>query len=305
MSAPAIVIVNPAAGAGKGGTAASDRMTLAQSLFAQHGVEARVVLTARPGHASELAATARRDASPLVVAWGGDGTVNEVAVALAFGGTPLAIVPAGSGNGFARHLGVPFDAARALAGAVLGADRAIDVGELGGRLFVNVAGLGFDAVVAARLNRRRHGRGGLARYALAAIREFLTYQPLRYEARAEGVVHTVDALLIALANGREYGHGAVIAPGAIVDDGLLDLVIAEPRSLARGLWDARRLFRGTIDGASGIAVRRVSQVTITPEADCLAHVDGEPFAASGPLVARVHRAALRVRLDPAWEGRHS
>jgi len=305
MSAPTIVIVNPAAGAGKGATAAGDRVALARSLFAQHGVEVQVVLTAGAGHASELAATARRDASPLVVAWGGDGTINEVAVALAFGATPLAIVPAGSGNGFARHLGVPFDPARALDGAVVGADRAIDVGEFGGRLFVNVAGLGFDAVVASRLNRRRHGKGGLARYALAGIREFLTYQPLTYEVRADGVVRTIDALLIALANGREYGHGAIIAPNSIEDDGVLDLVVVEPRSLTRGLLDAPRLFRGTIDGASGITVRRVSHVTITPAADCLAHVDGEPFAASGPLLARIHPAALRVRLDPAWERRHT
>lgn len=288
----ATVIINPVAG--PAGHRPADRVELARAICGAHSLNPRVVLTERPGHARQLAADARRAGSPLVIAWGGDGTVNEVAAALAFGPTPLGIVPAGSGNGFARALGLPRDLAAALRTAAAGAERAIDVGQLGDRLFFNVAGIGFDALVACRANDRSRRRG-IGRYVAGAFRECLRYEPLTYTIDADGASQQLRAMLIAIANGPEYGYGARIAPGATLDDGVLDCVIVEPRGIARGLWDARRLFSGAMAGAPRVRLVRFSNATITPSADCLAHVDGEPFAVTGRLDVTIHPGALRVK----------
>ena len=288
------VIINPVAGARR--SVVAERVDLAHAVFKTHGLQPTIVLTEGPLHAFQLAQEARRQGASLVVAWGGDGTINEVASALVSGPTPLAVVPAGSGNGFARHLGLPREAARALDVAVRGPERSLDVGELAGRFFFNVAGIGFDAHVAQRVNSRPRGRGGPGRYMLGALREFATYEPIGYEILADGTEFKGHALLIALANGREYGYGATIAPGAQIDDGQLDALIAEPRPLFQGLWDARRLFTASIVRAPGIRVHRFREATINVSRECLAHVDGEPIAARGPFLAKVHQGALRVRV---------
>ncbi len=136
-------------------------------------------VTEAVGHARELATAAVRRGARLVIAWGGDGTINEVASALAFGEVPLGIVPAGSGNGLARELGVDLqpracDRRRARAPT----PRAIDVGEIEGRLFVNIAGIGFDAYVASRFSLAR--RRGFLGYVGITARALATYVPTTY-----------------------------------------------------------------------------------------------------------------------------
>ena len=153
------IIVNPISGGARPDTA-GHRVALAAAVVAAHGDAADVVVTERPGHARELAAAAAARGARLVIAWGGDGTVNEVASALAFGPTPMVIVAAGSGNGLARELGVNRRPDRAIAAALHAEPRAIDVGELGGRFFVNLAGVGFDARVAERFGACGSGRRG-------------------------------------------------------------------------------------------------------------------------------------------------
>ncbi len=146
---PVVVIINPISGTGGRPDVARHRVALAAALVQRHGLDARVVVTEAAGHATASSPRTRcRRGAATVAAWGGDGTVNEVASALAFTGVSLAIVPSGSGNGLARELGIPLEAARAFAVAFGGTDRVIDCGELDGRLFFNVAGIGLDARVA-------------------------------------------------------------------------------------------------------------------------------------------------------------
>ena len=156
------VIINPIAGGALRSVAAA-RAEIAGAWLSAHGLAGQVFVTERRGHARELAAAARARGDDPVIAWGGDGTVNEVASALAFGPTALGIVPAGSGNGLARELGIDPRPDRALATAAAAArngGRVIDAGELGGRLFFNVAGVGFDAHVAGCFDRELSGRRG-------------------------------------------------------------------------------------------------------------------------------------------------
>src|SRR5438045_2103472 len=135
------IIINPISG-GVSPAAGRARAQLARAVVDRHGDPAEVFITERAGHARELAKAAVGRRARLVLAWGGDGTINEVASGLAFDEVPMGIVPSGSGNGLATELGIDPRPERAIAAALQSAPRRIDVGELGGRLFVNVAGVG-------------------------------------------------------------------------------------------------------------------------------------------------------------------
>jgi len=269
-------------------------MDVVRGALGEANLTGEIVFTERAGHGRELAADfVRRGFSP-IIAWGGDGTVNEVASALMFQDAVMAIVPAGSGNGLARELGISLRPERAIATAVYGHDRTIDVGELGGRIFVNLAGVGLDANV-VRLFDRLSGRG-LLRYVLATLSQVFSYVAEVYVITAGAETFEQRALIVELANGRQYGNGALIAPGARLDDGLLDLVVVGPLSPLRVLWGARRLFNGTIDREPGVTVRTASNITISAERPIPFHVDGEVEQGARFLTATVHSHALRVKV---------
>ena len=290
---PASVIINPTAGSSTRPPDTRRLASLARRAFAQASLTGEIVFTERAGHARELAADfVRRGFSP-IIAWGGDGTVNEVASALAFQDAVMGIVPTGSGNGLARELGISLRPERAIATAARGIDRTIDVGELGGRLFVNLAGVGLDASVASLFNRLA-GRG-LLRYVQATLSTVFSYVAEAYTITAGGETFEHRALIVELANGRQYGNGALIAPQAKLDDGLLDLVVVGPLSPLRVLWGVRRLFNGTIDQAPEVSTRTASSITISAEQPIRFHVDGEVAQGTESLTAIVHPGALRIR----------
>jgi diacylglycerol kinase family enzyme len=158
------VIINPISGTGGRLDIARARAEQAAALLTARGVEPEVFLTERHGHARELAASALGRGVSLVLAWGGDGTVNEVASVLAFRDATLGVIPSGSGNGLARALAIPLDPSKAFALAFDGMDLVMDAGELDGRLFFNVAGIGLDARVAHEFSAHGLVRRGLARY---------------------------------------------------------------------------------------------------------------------------------------------
>jgi YegS/Rv2252/BmrU family lipid kinase len=291
----AILIVNPVSGRHGANTArVAASITEAVRTLAALGVDVQVRLTERPGHATELAARAVEEGADRVFAWGGDGTINEVAVALKGTGVALGIVPAGSGNGLARELRVPLDAARALRVAATGPVRPVDVGDIDGHPFLNVAGAGFDARVALAFNTERKGRLGLRSYVRITIRELRRFvaEPCRVIVGNE-VIET-RPLLIALANSAQYGNGARIAPDARIDDGLLDVVVVEATSPLRDLLRARRLFTGSLAKDPRTTVRRGACVRIESDGPRAAHVDGQPFQIGRDAVATVHALALHV-----------
>lgn len=287
------IIINPISG-GVRPEAARLRAELASAIVDRHGDPAEVFVTARAGHARELTKAAVARGARLVMAWGGDGTINEVASALAFGEVPLGIVPAGSGNGLARQLGVPAKAADAIRHAIGMEPRRIDVGEMGDRLFVNIAGIGVDAHVAWRFNERGGGRRGLITYAVATAGAMMTYRPAHYSITTSDGCVQVRAILVTVANSSEFGNGACIAPGARVDDGQLDLVVMEERWRLQTLWNLPRLFNGTVGSAPGCTMRRVDRATIECEQPMFYHVDGEPVAGGTSLRVRIHPGALNV-----------
>ncbi len=290
------VLINPISGIRRRHDSPETRRALAERVVREFGATPHVTVTEAPGHAQALAREALERQDAVVVAWGGDGTVNEVAGALRFTSTPLAIVPAGSGNGLALDLGVPPRAEEALRVALTGVTRQIDTGEIDGVPFFNLAGIGLDASIAARFARRGAGRRGLRAYVQITVAELLRYGPVSYTVEGGGETVVRKALFIALANSRQYGNGALIAPAARLDDGRLEVVVVEARSLA---WLAVRLpslFRGTLVDAPGILMRSWASLSVSASAGIAYHVDGEPRSGGSTVEIRVHQRALAVRV---------
>jgi diacylglycerol kinase family enzyme len=230
------------------------------------------------------------------------------------------MIPSGSGNGLARELRVPLNPASAITAALNAAPRAIDAGELGGRPFFNMAGVGFDARIASRFDRA--GRRGFATYVRVSARELVTYRSATYRIRVgepdsvavhdrgdtaggapqpaaaaaenRGSAANRRALLVTLANSPQFGNGAVIAPLARVDDGWLDLVVYEERSRWATVWAVPRLFSGSVSAVRGLSVQRVEHATIESDTPMTYHVDGEPVEGGTKLEARVLPSALLV-----------
>ena len=286
-----VIIINPISG-GVSPRGARARAQLALAVVDAHGDPAEVLMTEAVGHARALAKSAVRRGARLVMAWGGDGTISEVASALAFEEIPLGIIPAGSGNGLARELGVSMRPERAIADALQAVPQPMDLGELDGHLFANIAGIGFDAHIASRFATAT--RRGFIGYAGITARALTGYVPQRYRVTTGGVETAHHAILVTIANSAQFGNNARIAPGARVDDGELDLVVMEERSRFGTLCRLPRLFNGTVAGVPGCTIRRIREATIEADAPMIYHVDGEPGQGGTSLRARVHPGALMV-----------
>jgi YegS/Rv2252/BmrU family lipid kinase len=290
------VIINPVSGTGARPGEARRRWELASSRLRARSLAPDVQLTEGPGHARALAAAARDAGAAVVVAWGGDGTVNEVASALVGTSTALGIVPSGSGNGLARELKLPRDPAAALDVALDGAERVVDAGELDGRIFVNIAGVGLDARIARRFADCGTRRRGLRLYVESTLRELTTFRADDLVLSCDGVESSVKPLILALANARQYGNGAIIAPDAKLDDGHLDLVVVQDRTWPATLRQIPKLFSGRIGAAPGVQITPVTELTLTSNVPLVYHVDGEPCCGGTSIRARVLPGALRVRV---------
>lgn len=258
------------------------------------GAELR--LTDRTGHARELAAAAVREGCATVVAVGGDGTVNEVAGALAGTGATLGILPAGSGNGLARHLGVHGSWSRALDFLAAGHTRPLDAGRADGHPFFTVAGLGFEALIAERFNQAR--RRGLAGYALILLRSLRAAEPRPVRIHAAGKTWDLHVLTLAVANASQYGGGARIAPLARTDDGLLDLCALPPLQRGNALSLTWRLLTGRIASAPGVLCLRGADLLVERTGNGPLQTDGEVHSAGPAVRFTVAPGALRVLCPP-------
>lgn len=263
------------------------------------GVDADFAITEGPGHATQVAALAARSGCGVVVAVGGDGTVNEVAQGLIGTPTALALVPCGSGNGLALHLGLPrspLDALRLATGVGAGI-ATIDTGTANGRPFVNAMGLGLDAVVGERFNRLT--RRGLAGYARAAWAAYRGFRPTRVRISGGGADETLDVLLVAVANSDQYGNNARIAPGARVDDGRLDLVAIRAVGLATAALLVPRLFLGNLGRSRHVLRLTGPHFVVDRPAPAVLHTDGETHFAAGRVEVVVKPRSLRLLVPAA------
>lgn len=237
----------------------------------------------------------------LVVAAGGDGTVHDVASVVSGTGSALGIVPIGSGNGFARGLGIGGSPRQALAALRSGLDVEIDVGEVNGEPFFCVSGLGFDALVGESFSKSRVR--GFFPYLGIAAKESLQYKPVEVSLRMDDREIVAKVFLVTVANTRQFGSGAIIAPDADPTDGLLDVVVIRNLNALEVLLHTPKLFDGSIGSHARVEIYRCRSLRILRSHLGPLHVDGEPIQ-SGPVLEYTLRPrAIRVRLPRGCDPR--
>ena len=268
-----------------------------QGVLNGNGLNCDFIRTEARGHGTDLARQAADEGIDLVVAVGGDGTLNEVGRSLIGRETILGLLPCGSGNGFARAMGIPLDLRQACHGLLNAEVRLLDVGKIGGRIFFSNAGVGMDAEVSRLYADRPRGRYGFLTFVFLAISTFRRYTPgeIRIELD-EGCNLRVSPMTATVANTSQYGYGATIAPEARPDDGLLNLCIIENPGLFRLILHAWRLFNGTIERMPGVRMFQTNDIRITRTEPGLFQVDGEGVSGEAVLEVAVMPGAIRIAL---------
>jgi diacylglycerol kinase (ATP) len=239
-----------------------------------------------------IVARAEAEGFDVIYAVGGDGTVHETAKRLIGRAPALGVLPTGSGNGFARHVGLPLDPGASLRACSRGRIVTIDTAEVNGLPFVGVMGIGFDALVAERF--ASSDTRGLRTYVREGMRAFTRFRAEEYEIAAGGRTTRQRAFVVAVANTGQYGNNARIAPLASVEDGLLDVVVVDEAPLLRALLLLPLLFRGTIDRAASVHSLQTAEVVIRRPAAGAVHLDGEPYILGEELRVRVRPKSLKV-----------
>ncbi len=288
------MVLNPVAGRG----AAARALDPIAREFHRQGWAVHVERTEGPGHATELAARAAGAGVTRVVAVGGDGTVHEVANGLLRHGSDvtLGVVPIGSGNDFAKLVGVyRHSPVRAVRRLVTARTATFDAGRVGDEYFVNSMGFGFGPAV-VRVRNAMPGLSGFASYFVPVIRAFAGFRPPRLEIRAAGFSETGYMMMVEVCNGTTAGGSYRFAPDAQPADGRLDVCLVRRVSLPRFLLAVPRVMRGTHAGMREVALFQTREVTIRSlDGPLLLHLDGElREPAASQCTVRVAPARLKV-----------
>jgi diacylglycerol kinase (ATP) len=269
------LLTNPTAGRGRG--ARSRDAVLGR--LRDSGLVVRNLQGRDADEALDLAHQCVADGVESLVVSGGDGMVHLATQAVATSATRLGIIPTGTGNDVARYFDLPRRDPLAAADRVIaGRTRTVDLARSGSRYFVTVLAAGFDAIVNERANRMTWPRGQM-RYNLATLLELRTFTPLPYTLDLDGEVRRLDAMLVAVGNGPSFGGGLRITEGALLDDGLLDVVVIKPMSKPGLIRTYPKLFNGTHVTVPQYEHHRVSCVTVAAPG-IVSYADGERF---GPL----------------------
>jgi len=263
-------IVNPISG----NTDKSRIVNLIPEYMDAERFDVKILYTEFRGHAAQMAQQAVDEHIDVVVAVGGDGTVNEVARCLIHTSTALGIIPCGSGNGLARHLFIPMNPEGALKVLSVCEIEALDFGVINETPFFCTCGVGFDAFVSSKFAKSE--RRGLRTYIENTLREGLRYKPDTYEIEIDGEKQHYKAFLIACANASQYGNNVYIAPRASMSDGLMDVTIMEPFTMLEAPQIAIQLFNKTIDQNSRIRTFKCKSLRIHRTQPGVIHFDGDP-----------------------------
>lgn len=283
-------ILNP-----KSGKEPANVEYLKSQVFAQFP-EADFCETNAPQHATELAKEAVEKEFDAVVAMGGDGTVNEVAQALVNTQTALGIIPCGSGNGFARELGLMGPIDKTLAKLKNATAQPCDVGYANGELFLNLAGVGVEAAIAWRFmeHGKKGGERGMKPYFKLGAKTLLTYKPNVLQVTLDGQPHMWAPLSLVFANNRQYGSNFIIAPQAGIADGKLDMVIVQDVAKFKLLIAMPFFFLGKKPPFKVTAWAQFHNAVVESRKEILYHIDGEPRKTERRLEITIARHALRL-----------
>lgn len=258
--------------------------------------DCRIAETKYAGHATELAQQAARQGIDIVVAVGGDGTVNEVGRALVNTKTAMGILPCGSGNGLARHLNLPMNLKKCI-DILNDCDiHTLDYGLINRHPFFCTCGMGFDAFISMKFAEA--GKRGPITYMQKILEEGLSYQPETYEIEDEEGTRRYKAFLVSAANASQYGNNAYIAPQASMSDGLLDIIIMEPFDLIEAPQVAIELFNKTLDKNLKIKTFRASHIHIHRKSEGIIHYDGDPVMADADVDISIVPRGINIIVNP-------
>ncbi len=262
--------------------------------FCIQGYTCKKYVTSFPGHAFEITRKEIDNQVDIFVVVGGDGTINEVAKALMNSDCRMAVIPMGSGNGFARHFGIPLNINKAVRRIKQGREICIDVGFVNENPFFCTSGVGFDAetdLIYSQFNTR-----GFRTYASSFFRVFRKYVAKKYLIELKDELIQTEAFFINIANISQLGYNFYIAPGASASDGTLDLVIVKKFPKWKGLFLTFSSFFGKIDKSRYVINRKISYAKIKTERDTtIIHIDGDPLVIRGnELEYKISRGLLRI-----------
>lgn len=281
-------IINPISGVG--------RQRLLQKwvpkLLDKKRYEFKLVVTKSPGHATELANQAKEEGYSKIVVSGGDGSVNEAARALKGTNVPLCIIPTGSGNGLARDLKIPLKTAKAINILNTGKIQKIDVGTANDRIFVNVAGTGFDAYIADKF--AKYGKRGFWSYVKVTLANFRKYKSHKVRIEVEGKILDRTIFSVTIANSRQFGNDAFIAPQAKPDDGFLELVIVNEFPKFLMPWLILRMFMGNLQHSKYYESYRCKDLTLFNSPGVPSHLDGDPYYLDNAIKFGIQKQSLSV-----------
>ena len=258
--------------------------------------DTEICFTQYRGHAAEIAKQKADEETDIVVAVGGDGTVNEVARSLVHTNTALGIIPCGSGNGLARHLCLPLDVKKAI--GIINSCKidTFDYGVINGMPFFCTCGMGFDAFISLKFAEA--GKRGPITYVENVLKEGLKYKPETYEVSDDTGARKYKAFLIACANASQYGNNAYIAPGATMKDGEMDVIVMEPFNALDAPQIAADLFMKTMHNNSKIKTFRTKTLHITRKAPGAIHYDGDPIMTDKDIDVHIEHQGIKILINP-------
>ena len=269
---------------------------LIDQLLDKEKFEYEIAITEYAGHASEIAAKAKDDGVDMVVAVGGDGTVNEVARAIVHSNTALGIIPCGSGNGLARHLQLPINVKKSIEIINAFEVRDLDYGIINGYPFFCTCGMGFDAFISLKFAEA--GKRGPLTYIENVLREGLKYEPETYTVMADDETSLHKAFLISCANASQYGNNAYIAPQASMSDGLMDVIIMEPFGLIDAPQISIEMFNKTLNKNSKIKTFRCKKLHVHRNTPGAIHYDGDPVMTGADIDVELKPKGIKIVVNP-------
>ncbi len=287
-----LAIINPVSGTGN-----KEKIPrLIDTVVDQEKNDVSIIMSEYAGHAHEIALQAVRDGIDIVVAIGGDGTVNEVGSAVCGTDTALAIVPSGSGNGLARHLRISMNASRAFQVLNNGVVGQFDYCTVNGKPFFCTCGMGFDAEVSYKFSNE--GTRGFITYIKTALTEFFKYKAQDYIINIDGNMLEERAFVIACCNAAQYGNNAYIAPRATMQDGLIDVTVMHGFNIVESPLVGARLFFRQLDKDRHVSIYRGKHVIIERKHDDIIHIDGDPVMMPARVVIENVSNGINILVPP-------
>ena len=292
MKEKILFIVNPISGHHD----KSNFPSIVEKLIDKDKYDYTITLTEYGGHAVELTKQAIENQYDIIVAVGGDGTINEVATTMIGASQTFAIVPYGSGNGLARHLHLPLKPDKVITEVInKGVKSKIDTAAMNGVPYISIAGVGFDAIIADFFAQDPHR--GIKTYVKLVTKEYLHFQPKKYHLILDGKEEIdCEPFFISFANSNQFGSNAVVSPTASLNDGLLDVCIFKKPNMLQVPYVATRLLTKKIDRTHFVDIHKAQKIQVIRENDEIANIDGEAVMMPKDITVEINPLSLNILL---------